>query len=83
MRTNRFTILFDKDKKSLIEDLETIKSQYSDCNNELLRLQDIVDRLQADKGKLSRRVSKLVHNGKVKQLTMISVILSIVLFFYL
>ncbi|CAF0717644.1 unnamed protein product [Adineta steineri] len=52
------------EKKSLIEDLETMKSQYTECNNELLRLQDIVDRLQADKGKLSRRVSKLVHNEK-------------------
>ncbi|UJR35224.1 hypothetical protein I4U23_027990 [Adineta vaga] len=52
------------EKKNLIEDLAIMKNQYADCNNELLRLQDIIDRLQADKGKLSRRVSKLVHNEK-------------------
>ncbi|CAF1321737.1 unnamed protein product [Adineta ricciae] len=52
------------DKKSLIEELAIMKNQFADCNNELLHLQDIVDRLQADKGKLSRRVSKLVQNEK-------------------
>lgn len=66
MNMTKISLFFslEKEKKNLIEDLAIMKNQYADCNNELLRLQDIIDRLQADKGKLSRRVSKLVHNGK-------------------
>ncbi|CAF3705141.1 unnamed protein product [Rotaria socialis] len=52
------------DKKSLIEELEISKNQYAECHNELLRLQEVVDRVQADKTKFSRRISKLVHNEK-------------------
>ncbi len=62
----KFILFFQKEKKSLIEELETTKNQYGECNHELVRLQDIVERLQADKSKLSRRVSKLVHNGNSK-----------------
>jgi len=62
----KFILFFPKEKKSLIEELETTKNQYGECNDELVRLQDIVERLQADKAKLSRRVSKLVHNGNLK-----------------
>ncbi|CAF3816066.1 unnamed protein product [Rotaria magnacalcarata] len=52
------------DKKNLIEELEISKNQYAECHNELLRLQEVVDRVQADKTKFSRRISKLVHNEK-------------------
>ncbi|CAF2382398.1 unnamed protein product [Rotaria sp. Silwood2] len=52
------------DKKNLIEELETTKNQYDECHNELIRLQELVDCIQADKTKLSRRISKLVHNEK-------------------
>jgi len=52
-----------KEKKNLIDELEITKNQNAEYNNELIHLQELVERLQADKTKLSRRVSKLVHNG--------------------
>jgi hypothetical protein len=52
-----------QEKKNLFEEFETTKNQYAQCNNEVIRLQELVDHLQTDKTKLSRRVSKLVHNG--------------------
>ncbi|CAF3356594.1 unnamed protein product [Rotaria sp. Silwood1] len=52
------------DKKNLTEELETTKNQYAECHDELIRLQELVDRIQAEKTKLSRRISKLVHNEK-------------------
>ena len=48
-----------------MEELETLKCQYADRDNELVRLQELIERLQTDKTKLSRRVSKLVLNGRV------------------
>lgn len=59
----------EKDKKSLIDELETTKNQFSECNNELVRLQELVEHLQNEKNKLNRRISKLVHNGKLKKNT--------------
>ncbi len=55
---------FKKDKKNLIDELEILKNQYSERDNEVIRLQELLERVQADKTKLSRRVSKLVLNGK-------------------
>lgn len=52
-----------KDKKNLFEELETLRNQYNERDNEVLRLQELLERVQADKNKLSRRVSKLVLNG--------------------
>ena len=56
--------VFVKDKKNLFDELETLKNQYNERDNEVLRLQELLERVQADKNKLSRRVSKLVLNGK-------------------
>ncbi|CAF0892256.1 unnamed protein product [Rotaria sordida] len=52
------------DKKNLIEELEATKNQYAECQSELIRLQELVDRIQTDKTKLHRRISKLVHNER-------------------
>ncbi|CAF3392662.1 unnamed protein product [Rotaria sp. Silwood1] len=52
------------EKKNLIEELETLKNQYAERENEVLRLQELLERMQSDKTKLSRRVSKLVLNEK-------------------
>jgi predicted nucleic acid-binding Zn-ribbon protein len=59
--------LFFKEKKSLFDELETTKNQYAECNNELIRLQELVERVQTEKAKLNRRVSKLVYNGNFKK----------------
>ena len=48
-----------------MEELETLKCQYAERDNELVRLHELIERLQTDKTKLSRRVSKLVLNGTV------------------
>jgi hypothetical protein len=48
---------------NLIQELETLKNQYTERDNEVIRLQELLERTQADKTKLSRRVSKLVLNG--------------------
>lgn len=63
-----FYFVFEKDKKNLFEELETLKTQYAERDNEVIRLQELLDRTQADKTKLSRRVSKLVLNGKKKKI---------------
>jgi hypothetical protein len=60
----KFGIYFSKEKKNLIEELETLRNQYTERDNEVTRLQELLERTQADKTKLSRRVSKLVLNGK-------------------
>ncbi|CAF0894547.1 unnamed protein product [Rotaria sp. Silwood1] len=52
------------EKKNLIEEFETLKNQYAERENEVLRLQELLERMQSDKTKLSRRVSKLVLNEK-------------------
>ena len=55
-----------KDKKSLLDELELSKNQYAERDSETVRLQELLERVQADKTKLSRRVSKLVQNGRSK-----------------
>lgn len=62
-RLNMYLFAFEKDKKSLLNELETLKTKYAERDNEALRLQELLERVQADKNKLSRRVSKLVLNG--------------------
>ena len=62
-RLNMYLFAFEKDKKSLLNELETLKTKYAERDNEVLRLQELLERVQADKNKLSRRVSKLVLNG--------------------
>ncbi|CAF1022017.1 unnamed protein product [Rotaria sordida] len=52
------------EKKDLIEEFETLKNQYVERESEVLRLQELLERVQSDKTKLSRRVSKLVLNEK-------------------
>ena len=39
-------------KKDLITELETLKNQYADCENEVIRLQKL-DHVQSDNTKLS------------------------------
>jgi len=56
-----------KENKNLIDECETTKNQYSECKNELIRLQEFIERIQAEKTKLNRRISKLVHNGNLKK----------------
>lgn len=51
-------------KQSLFDELETLKTKYVERDNEVVRLQELLERVQADKTKLSRRVSKLVLNEK-------------------
>ena len=55
--------MFSQEKKHLIDELELSKSQYAERDNDVLRVQELLERLQMEKAKLSRRVSKLVHNG--------------------
>ena len=43
-----------------------MKTKYVERDNEIVRLKELLERVQADKTKLSRRVSKLVLNGKKK-----------------
>jgi len=52
------------EKKSLVDELETCKNQCAERDSEIARLQDLVERIQTDKAKLSRRVSKLVQNER-------------------
>jgi uncharacterized protein YlxW (UPF0749 family) len=52
-----------QENNSLIGELQTLKGQYAERDSEVVRLQDLLERMQADKTKLSRRVSKLVLNG--------------------
>jgi len=52
------------EKNSLLDDIETLKSQYAERDNEVTRLQELLERMQNEKNKLSRRVSKLVLNEK-------------------
>ena len=54
---------FFKEKNSLLDELETTRNQYSECHQELLRLQELLERIQTEKSKLGRRITKLVHNG--------------------
>lgn len=49
----------------MLDDIETLKSQYAERDNEVTRLQELLERMQNEKNKLSRRVSKLVLNGKI------------------
>jgi len=48
----------------LLDELEATKSQFADCQNEVVRVKELADRVQAEKTKLTRRISKLIHNGK-------------------
>ena len=59
-----------------------MKNQYTERNNEVIRLQELLERLQADKTKLSRRVSKLVLNGEEKRRAIICSCSIFVSFFY-
>ncbi|CAF2954853.1 unnamed protein product [Rotaria sp. Silwood2] len=52
------------EKKDLIEEFQTLKNQYAERENEVFRLQELLERMQSDKTKLSRRVSKFVLNEK-------------------
>lgn len=61
---NVFLCCSFKEKNSLLDELTTSRNQYSECHQELLRLQELLERMQTEKSKLGRRVSKLVHNGK-------------------
>lgn len=58
-----FFLSFFKEKNSLLDELETTRNQYSECHQELLRLQELLERIQSEKSKLGRRITKLVHNG--------------------
>ena len=42
-------LLFIQEKKDLITELETLKNQYVDRENEVIRLQELLDRGQSDK----------------------------------
>ncbi|CAF1055145.1 unnamed protein product, partial [Didymodactylos carnosus] len=53
-----------KERKNLLEELETLKVQASERDNEIIRLQDFIERVQTDKTRLSKRLSKLVLNEK-------------------
>ena len=57
-------LLFIQEKKDLIKELETLKNQYVDRENEAIRWQELLDHVQFDKTRWSRRVSKLVLKGK-------------------
>ena len=48
----------------MLDEVERFKVQNGDHENEAIRLQELLERMQQDKAKLSRRVSKLVFNGK-------------------
>ncbi|CAF1616417.1 unnamed protein product, partial [Adineta ricciae] len=52
------------EKKSLLEEVDGLRNQCAERNNELAHAQELVERTQAEKAKLSRRVSKLVLNEK-------------------
>lgn len=61
-----FGFLFEQEKKDLIEELQALKNKYGERENEVLRLKELLENVQNDKTKLSRRVSKLVLNGNEK-----------------
>ena len=44
-------LLFIQEKKDLIKELETLKNQYVDRENEAIRLQELLDHVQFDKTK--------------------------------
>ncbi|CAF5184774.1 unnamed protein product, partial [Rotaria magnacalcarata] len=52
------------EKKDLIDELEMLKSKLIERENEGIRLKELLEHMQSDKTKLSRRVSKLVLNEK-------------------
>ena len=52
----------------MIDELDTLKNQYNERDNEVIRLTELLERAQTDKTKLSRRVSKLVLNGNYNHL---------------
>ncbi|CAF0946900.1 unnamed protein product [Adineta ricciae] len=52
------------EKKSLLEEVDGLRNQCAERNNELAHAQELLERTQAEKAKLSRRVSKLVLNEK-------------------
>ncbi|UJR10612.1 hypothetical protein I4U23_014809 [Adineta vaga] len=52
------------EKKNLCEELDTLRNQCSERINEVNHLQELLERTQTEKSKLSRRVSKLVLNEK-------------------
>ncbi len=52
----------------MIDELDTLKNQYNERDNEVIRLTELLERAQTDKTKLSRRVSKLVLNGNSNHL---------------
>ncbi|CAF1216613.1 unnamed protein product [Adineta steineri] len=52
------------EKKNLVEELEASRNQCGERENEIIRIQTLLERTQADKAKLSRQVSKLVLNEK-------------------
>ncbi|CAF1065645.1 unnamed protein product [Adineta steineri] len=52
------------EKKNLLEELEAARNQCGERENEIIRIQTLLERTQADKAKLSRQVSKLVLNEK-------------------
>lgn len=53
-----------QERNNLLDNIEQMKIQQNEKDKELVRLQDLLERMQADKTKLSRRVSKLVLNGR-------------------
>lgn len=56
-----------QERNNLLDNIEQMKIQQNEKDKELVRLQDLLERMQADKTKLSRRVSKLVLNGRRSQ----------------
>jgi hypothetical protein len=64
MFVDRLLCSLFKDKKKLIDELDTVTSRCTERDRECARLQEYIERMQNDKTKLSRRVSKLVLNGK-------------------
>ena len=54
----------EQQKRSLCNELSEMKAQLAGKNNEIASLHELIDKIQDDKSKLSKRVTKLLENEK-------------------
>ena len=54
----------ENEKRNLAGDLEGLRAELDSKNNEINNLHGLIDKIQDDKSKLSKKISKLLDNGK-------------------